>query len=212
MRVAVFGAGYVGCVTATCLAGWGHDVWLSEISPEKLAILRAGKSPVFEPGLDDELGAHLRTGRIRPLAGVADALVATELCLVCLGTPGQDDGLPDLTQFRGLLTEIADALAGRPQPYTVVLRSTVPAPQLRQELLPLMEARLGSRFGQEVQFALNPEFLREGKALEDFRRPPFVVVGTEHPEAAQAVAAPSLTSWPSVRTTRRPRPRKASIS
>ena len=120
MRVAVFGAGYVGCVTATCLAGWGHDVWLSEISPEKLAILRAGKSPVFEPGLEDEFGAHLRTGRIRPLAGVADALAA------------------------------------RLQPYTIVLRSTVPAPQLRRELLPLIQTRLGSHFGRDVQFALNP--------------------------------------------------------
>ena len=189
MRVAVFGAGYVGCVTAACLAELGHRVWLVEVSAEKLALLRAGVSPVSEPGLPEALGAALREQRIVPVATAAEAVVATELGLVCVGTPSRADGSPDTAQLRRVMREIALEIAQRPQPYVIALRSTIAVPQLNGDVLPVLKEALDGRLGVDVAFAVHPEFLREGHALDDFRRPPFVIVGTEHPAAAEALKA-----------------------
>jgi GDP-mannose 6-dehydrogenase len=189
MHVSIFGAGYVGCVTAACLAAFGHKVWLVEIDSEKRALLEQGKSPVFEPGLEVELGRGLQSGRVIPVASGAEAVEQTELALVCVGTPSTLDGSSDMAQVRGVLEEIATAAAGWSKPYVIALRSTVPYPQVRAELLPVLTERLQDRFGAEVTFAINPEFLREGQALEDFRHPPFVVVGTEHASAVEKLQA-----------------------
>jgi len=188
MNIAVFGAGYVGCVTAAGLVRLGHRVWLVEVSLPKLELLRAGRSPVYEPGLDDALVAYLRSGQVVPLISAAEAVEASELGLICVGTPSHPDGLPDVTQVQRVLAEVATVAARRPAPYTLVVRSTIPLRQLRQAVLPLLREACGDRLGQDITFALNPEFLREGQALADFARPPFVVVGTEHPAAGEALA------------------------
>jgi GDP-mannose 6-dehydrogenase len=188
MNVAIFGAGYVGCITAACLAASGHRVWLVEVHPEKLALLRRGQCPVFEPKLDSALREGWRSRRILPVVSGAEAVPHTEVALVCVGTPSQRDGSPDVTQLRQVLCEIAETLVMCPQPYVIALRSTVPYPQVREELLPIVQDRLPDRFGTDVTFAVNPEFLREGQALEDFQHPPFVIVGTDHPVAAQKLA------------------------
>ncbi len=185
MRVAVFGAGHVGCVTAVCLARLGHRVWLVEVSPHKLAQLRAGRSPVGEPGLEKGLAKYLRTGRI-VLALSEEATRRSELALVCVGTPSLPDGLPDSRQVRKVFGEILKALGPR-QSYVLVLRSTLPAPLVEKELLAEMRAACPKRFGREVAFAVNPEFLREGSAVADFLKPPFIIVGTEHPAAGAAL-------------------------
>lgn len=187
MKIAVFGAGYVGSVTAACLAGFGHQVWLVEVSPEKLEMLRSGKSPVSEPGLQDALGASLRSGRVVPVAGAVEAVADTDLGFVCVGTPSRADGAAETRQVRTVLREIAEEASRRPGPYVIVLRSTVTAPQLTDEIIPVLKDVLGDRFGGDIFFALNPEFLREGKAIDDFLKPSFVVVGTDHPAAADAL-------------------------
>lgn len=185
MEIAVFGAGYVGCVTATCLASFGHRVYLVDVAPQKIELLRAGKSPVVEPGLHDELTAVLRSGQIVPLESANEAINRSELALICVGTPSQYDGSPSIKQVHSVLLEIANAVADRPNPYVIALRSTLPYPYVSEELIPLLADRLGDRFGKDIGFALNPEFLREGQAIEDFKRPPFMVVGTEHELAAE---------------------------
>lgn len=187
MRVAVFGAGHVGCVSAACLARLGHRVWLVEVSPHKLKQLQAGRSPVGEPGLQQELGRHLRSGRILLAKGEQEAVAQSEMAMVCVGTPSLPDGLPDGHQVKKVLGEIAAALRRIPHPYTIVLRSTLGFPQIKSDLLPELREFFGNRFGREITFALNPEFLREGSAIEDFLKPPFVVVGTQHPSAARAL-------------------------
>jgi GDP-mannose 6-dehydrogenase len=185
MNVAIFGAGYVGCITAACLAAFGHRIWLVEVNPEKLALLQRGQCPVFEPKLDRALGEGLRSHQILPVLSGAEAVSHTDVALVCVGTPSHHDGSPDVTQLRQVLQEIVETLATRRQSYVIALRSTVPFPQVREALLPILQEGLPERFGTDVAFALNPEFLREGQALEDFQHPPFVVVGTEHVLAAR---------------------------
>jgi GDP-mannose 6-dehydrogenase len=187
MNVAIFGAGYVGCITAACLAALGHRIWLVEINPEKLALLQQGQCPVFEPKLDRALAAGVRHRQILPVASGAEAVPPTEVALVCVGTPSQRDGAPEVAQLRQVVQEITAALTTCRQPYVIALRSTIPFPQVRAELLPIMQQQFPERFGVDIAFALNPEFLREGQAMEDFQHPPFVIVGTEHALAAETL-------------------------
>jgi GDP-mannose 6-dehydrogenase len=187
MKIAVFGAGYVGSVTAACLAGFGHQVWLVEVSPEKLEMLGAGESPVSEPGLQDALGASLRSGQVVPVASAVEAIANTDLGFVCVGTPSRADGAAETRQVRNILREIAEEAVRWPRPYVIALRSTVTAPQVSEEIVPVLRGVLGDRFGRDIFFALNPEFLREGRAIADFLKPAFVVVGTDHLPAADAL-------------------------
>ncbi len=187
MNIAIFGAGYVGCVSAACFAEIGHKVWLVEISPEKLAILRSGESPVDEPGLDTALEKALRTGRVVPTDSVAEAVSATTLGMICVGTPSHPDGSPNLEYVRKVVAEICSAMEEVRSLYCVVLRSTAPYPAIAVEILPHLERRRVTYPGAEIAFALNPEFLREGTAMKDFFEPPFVIVGTAHPGAVESL-------------------------
>ena len=187
MKVLVWGAGYVGCVTGACLARLGHQVYLVEVSPHKLRLLRVGKSPVSEPGLAKLLLKQVRSGRLKVVDNPTSVFNESEMSLVCVGTPSRVEGSPDGRQAQKVLVEIAWLLQKSERPHCIVLRSTLPAPQVGSQLLPLLRERCGNRFGKSVTFALNPEFLREGCAIQDFFKPPFIVVGTEHPGAAAAL-------------------------
>jgi GDP-mannose 6-dehydrogenase len=187
MKVAVFGAGYVGCVTASSLASLGHTVWLVESSKSKLASLKEAKCPIVEPGIDEILPKQIRQNHIIPSAQSDEAVKETELALICVGTPSLPDGTSDIRQVQAVLQEIAKALKTRHSSYVIALRSTTPYPLLANALLPKLEKEVGNRWGKEVAFALNPEFLREGSALKDFMNPPFVIVGTAHAAAAKSL-------------------------
>jgi GDP-mannose 6-dehydrogenase len=183
MKVAVFGAGYVGCVTATSLASLGHTVWLVEISKDKLKILRSAKCPVVEPGIDDILPDQIRKGVVIPSDSPEEAVAATDLALICVGTPSLPDGTTDIRQVTAVFREFVAALKTRHTPYTLALRSTIPYPLIVSELFPVLQKGLPGRYGQDVYFAQNPEFLREGSAMNDFLHPPFIIIGTEHSQA-----------------------------
>jgi len=188
MNVAVFGAGYVGSVSAACLAGMGHRVWLVEASEAKLRLLRRGRSSVREPLLAEEVERQVRAGTLVPVRSAREAVARSCLALVCVGTPSLPDGRSDLRQVRGVLAELAGLLGRSRRRYVIALRSTVPQPDLDAELLPALAAALRGRCGNHgVSLAVNPEFLREGTAVHDFLHPPFVVVGTEHDAAALAL-------------------------
>jgi len=197
MNIAVFGAGYVGCVTAACLAHVGHKIWLVEIAKDKLALLRAGVCPILEPMLDEKLGASIRSGMVVATDSDEEAVVSTELALLCVGTPSQLDGSTSLVHLEQVFDQLACHLARRPQQYVIALRSTVPYGDVKCFLLPRLGQMLGSRLGSEVGFAIHPEFLREGEAIRDFLSPPFIVIGTDHEISArklqemyQAIQAP----------------------
>ncbi len=201
MRVSVFGIGYVGCVTAACLARDGHDVTAVDVDDEKVALVNDGRSPVVEPGMDALVADGVRAGRLRATGRVDDGVTASELALLCVGTPGRDSGALDAAAVERVGTAIGAALRGQPAPFTIVLRSTVLPGTTESVLVPALTAGAGGVLPRGLRIAVNPEFMREGSSLADFASPPFTLIGTADPVTAArvkslyaAVAAPLVVT------------------
>lgn len=177
MKVTLFGLGYVGSVTATCLAARGHDVMGVDTDPGKVAVLASGKSPVVEPGLDELVAEVIGSGKLRATTSIAEGLVGSDLSLVCVGTPSGTGGSTDLSYVRRVITEIGAQIADSTRPHTVVVRSTVPPGTVEDVVVPLLEEASGRKVGGDLQVAMCPEFLREGSSVTDFFEPPFLVIG-----------------------------------
>ncbi|HEX5055631.1 MAG TPA: nucleotide sugar dehydrogenase [Gammaproteobacteria bacterium] len=179
MRVSVFGLGYVGCVSAASLARVGHNVIGVETNAEKAALINAGRSPIVEPGLDEVLAEVVTAGRLRATSFGTEAVAATELALVCVGTPSRANGQLSIDALERVAREIGEALRERSEPFTVVLRSTVLPGTLERVFIPALHEGMGGRNKSEVRVAVNPEFMREGTALRDFAAPPLTLVGCQ---------------------------------
>jgi len=184
MRIGVFGLGYVGTVSAACLAKAGHDVVGIDLDLDKVRLVNAGQSPIVEPGLPALLGEVVAAARLRATTSVEEAIERSDLALICVGTPGQGSGQQDLRALSRVIEEIAAAIGACGKPYTVVLRSTVLPGTTERVLKPVLSAA-AQRTGSPVYLAVNPEFMREGSSLRDFFEPPFTLVGTDD-EAADA--------------------------
>lgn len=184
MRVNVFGLGYVGSVTAACLAKAGHEVIGVDIDEEKVAMINSGASPVVEPGLGPLVGEVVAARRLRATISTAEAVRNATIGLICVGTPGRASGELRVDALERVGQEIGRALAARGEPYTVVLRSTVLPGTTERVLAPALAAGAGRELGSTLRVAVNPEFLREGSALRDFARPPFTLVGCVDPGTA----------------------------
>ena len=190
MKVAVVGLGYVGTVTAACLASRGHHVWGVDVDAAKVDEIRSGRSPVTEPGLDALVSRAVADGRLRATTSCADALDRADVSLVCVGTPSAARGGTDLSHVRravddlvAALRVVAPAASGR---HTVVIRSTVPPGTVENVVTPaLTDGLAGTQIA--IGAAMCPEFLREGSGIADFFASPFLVVGTSDPGVAQAV-------------------------
>jgi GDP-mannose 6-dehydrogenase len=201
MRVSVFGLGYVGCVSAACFARAGHDVTGVDVNPEKVALINAGKSPIVEPGLGELIADMVAKQHLRATCSTADAVAATELALICVGTPSQRNGRPDFTAIERVGEQIGRALRGRTGRFTVVLRSTVLPGTLNGLLVPALRAGAGPSFTGDLDVAVNPEFMREGSSLRDFVNAPLTLVGCETEETAAALRSLYLSvNAPFVRT------------
>jgi len=183
MRVSVFGLGYVGCVTAACLAKAGHRVVGVDINPDKVAMVNSGVSPLVEPGLGELLAEVTKAGRLRASTSSDEAVRETDLALICVGTPGQDNGQLDVNAVRRVAEQIGQSLRSHPKPYTVVLRSTVLPGTTESVLLPALQGP-GAVALPDLAVAVNPEFMREGSSLRDFAQPPITLVGRDVPRAA----------------------------
>ncbi|HEV8222391.1 MAG TPA: nucleotide sugar dehydrogenase [Streptosporangiaceae bacterium] len=197
MKVAVVGLGYVGTVTAACLAANGHQVCGVDVDAAKVGDICAGRSPVAEPGLDDLVSQVVAAGTLRATTSCPDALDGAELSLVCVGTPSTARGGTDLAFIRRAVDDIAAALrAAGPARHTVVIRSTVPPGTVEDVVLPALAAELdGTPTGYGA--AMCPEFLREGSGIADFYNAPFMVIGTADPAVAETVTSLfSFTSSP----------------
>jgi GDP-mannose 6-dehydrogenase len=181
VRIAVLGLGYVGCVTAACLAECGHTVIGVDRDSHKAACVNAGHAPFFEPGLDELVARNRAAGRLTAISSLTEALAKTELAFICVGTPPAADGSPALEQLHRVCGEILAALPHLPAPPVVVLRSTV-FPDECEALARRFEAR-------GVAMVDNPEFLREGNAVSDFMEPALVVVGGDDSRAVEKVAS-----------------------
>jgi GDP-mannose 6-dehydrogenase len=183
MKVSIFGLGYVGTVTAACLARDGHEVIGVDVQPEKVRMLGEGRSSIIEPSLDGLLCSGVKAGRIGATTDVRAAVQGTEVSLISVGTPPDERGGPNLEFVFGVCREIGEAVAQKGAAHTVVLRSTVPPGTLARCLQVLSEGAAGV----PVHGAFNPEFLREGSAVRDYDEPPYTIIGTRDPVAEEAV-------------------------
>ena len=184
MRVNVFGLGYVGSVTAACLAKAGHEVIGVDIDEEKVAMINGGTSPVVEPGLRALIQDVVATGRLRATISTPEAVRHGTIGLICVGTPGGPTGQLRVDALERVGHDIGRALAACDEPYTVVLRSTVLPGTTERVLIPAIHAGAGRELGPSLRVAVNPEFMREGSAIRDFAHPPFTLVGCVDPATA----------------------------
>ncbi|MEM7325708.1 MAG: nucleotide sugar dehydrogenase [Actinomycetota bacterium] len=178
------GLGYVGAVSAACLAKDGHTVIGVDPNPTKVDLINAGKSPIVEDQVAELVAEHAGTGRLSATTDPAAAIAQTELALVCVGTPGQDNGALDMTYLERASANIGKALAGTRDFYAVVVRSTVLPGTSRSVVIPAIEKHSGKTEGIDFGVVMNPEFLREGSAVYDFYNPPKIVVGGDNDTAA----------------------------
>ena len=177
MRIAIIGSGYVGLVSGACFADFGHAVTAVDNDPAKIAMLLRGEMPIYEPGLGDLVASNVRAGRLSFTTDLASAVSAAEVVLIAVGTPSRrGDGHADLSYVYGAAREIAGALQGHT---VVVTKSTVPVGTGDEVERIIREARPDA----DVSVASNPEFLREGAAIVDFKRPDRIVLGIEDDRA-----------------------------
>jgi len=181
MRVAMIGTGYVGLVSGTCFSDFGHDVVCVDKDAGKIDRLNNGEIPIYEPGLEDLVADNVKAGRLSFTTDLKSAVPGADAVFIAVGTPSRrGDGFADLSYVYGAAEEIADALDG----YTVVVtKSTVPV-GTGNEVEKIIKTR---RPDADVDVASNPEFLREGAAIEDFKRPDRVVVGTDSDRARKVM-------------------------
>lgn len=201
MKISVFGLGYVGAVSAACLARNGHKVIGVDINPEKVARVTRGEATVIEPGLGELLAEGVKAGRISATISAQDAVAATDVSLISVATPSRPDGALDLAALDAVCAQIGRAVDAKGSPHIVIIRSTV-LPGTTERCAGLMRQFAGSI---PIHVAFNPEFLREGCAVADFNAPPYTIVGTTDPVAEQAarelyatIPAPLLVTLPAV--------------
>src|SRR3954447_292871 len=179
MRIAVFGLGYVGTVTAACLAARGHRVIGVDVNDRKVGLITNARTPVLEPGLSELVESEVRAGRLTATTDAITAVSTTDIALVCVGTPSLPNGSLDTKGLVRTATNIGDALRERAKEYTVVVRSTVLPGTTETVVVPALE-EASRRRGSDgsLGIAVNPEFLREGTSLRDFADPPKTVIGS----------------------------------
>ncbi len=187
MRISVFGLGYVGCVTAACLARNGHRVVGVDVNPDKVDMLNAGKAPLVEPGLSELVAEVVGDGRLHATTDTGAAVAGSDVALVCVGTPGKPNGQLEVEAVARVAEAIGIALRGRTEPFTLVLRSTVLPGTTEGVLVPHLLEGAGPHCACHVRIAYNPEFMREGSSLADFARPPFTLVGVADAGAGAAL-------------------------
>ncbi|HVH57487.1 MAG TPA: UDP-glucose/GDP-mannose dehydrogenase family protein [Vicinamibacterales bacterium] len=189
MNVSVFGLGYVGSVSAACFAQDGHSVVGVDVNPDKVASLNDGRSPIVEKGLDELIRENASNGRLRATVDTKEAVDATSLSLICVGTPSRKNGSLDLTYLERVCEQIGDALATKDSYHVVVVRSTVLPGTTHGVVIPALERTSGKKYGSGFGVTVNPEFLREGTAINDFRHPPMTLVGHNYTSDAQPTQA-----------------------
>jgi GDP-mannose 6-dehydrogenase len=177
MRITVFGLGYVGAVSAGCLARRGHQVMGVDVNARKVASINDGEAPVLEPGLPEAIAEAVRAGRLRATTDAAEAVRATDVSLVCVGTPSGSQGSIDLGAMERVCADIGAALATSERRHTVVIRSTVLPGTTENTVIPALERASGLKAGRDFGVAMNPEYLREGSGVADFDSPEKTVIG-----------------------------------
>jgi len=177
LKISIFGMGYVGTVSAGCLARDGHELIGVDPVRTKVDLINAGRSPIIEVEIGEIITEAVKSGRLRATDNQNEAICQTELSFVCVGTPSQPNGNLDLTYIRRVCELIGKALKNKPARHTVVIRSTILPGTMHGVVIPTLEEYSGKRAGEGFSICNNPEFLREGSAVKDFDFPPKTVIG-----------------------------------
>lgn len=185
MRIGVFGLGYVGCVSAACLASMGHRVVGVDVNQDKVDLINEGRAPIVEERIGDLITDAVRDGTLRATTDAAEAVTGTDLSLVCVGTPSAPNGSLSTAYLERVAEQIGRAM--RPG-HVVVFRSTMLPGTCADLLTPILELSSGLRAGVDFGVAVNPEFLREGTSVRDFFAPPKTVIGGSDPATGDLVA------------------------
>ena len=189
MNISVFGLGYVGAVCSGCLAHDGHKVIGVDPVSAKVDLINAGQSPIIEAQIGSIISSAVKSGQLFATSDQDRAIRETELSFVCVGTPSQSNGNLDLTYIRRVCELIGTALKDKASRHTVVIRSTVLPGTMRQIVIPVLESQSGKRAGVDFGVCNNPEFLREGTAVNDFKAPPKTVIGELDRESGDLLAS-----------------------
>ncbi len=189
MEISVFGLGYVGAVSSACLADEGHRVVGVDPNRSKVESINSGAAPIVEPGLAQLIEQSVSSGLLRATSDVSDAIRASEISFVCVGTPSQHNGNLDLKYVRRVCEEIGGALKDKDGFHVIVVRSTMLPGSMRATVIPALEQSSGKRVGEDIGLCINPEFLREGSAISDYRSPPKTVIGESDSRAGDALTS-----------------------
>jgi GDP-mannose 6-dehydrogenase len=181
-RISVFGLGYVGAVTAACLAKQGHHVIGVDVNPQKVQALETGRATVLEPGLEQLTGESKAAGRLRAMSDAAAAVNESEISFVCVGTPGLPNGRLNASNVSATCEQIGGVLRHKSRFHWVVIRSTILPGTTKSMIMPVLESASGKRAGRDFAVCVNPEFTREGSAVADFLNSPLTVLGSEELE------------------------------
>jgi GDP-mannose 6-dehydrogenase len=192
-HISIFGLGYVGTVTAACLADRGCTIHGVDSNSTKVDLINSGQSPLREAKLDELLKRTVASGKLRATMDAQDAVNQSDISLICVGTPSKPNGDLDLKYVRRVVEEIGTALATKQEYHTVILRSTVLPGTTWDVVKPILEESSSKRVGRDLGLCFNPEFLREGSAVTDFYDPPFTIIGSGNPADAERVR--SLYDW-----------------
>jgi GDP-mannose 6-dehydrogenase len=188
MKISIFGIGYVGCVSAACFAHAGHDVIGVDVNPTKVDIINSGKSPIVEPQMNELIHDVVKSGKLRATTDSLEAVKASDISLVCVGTPSKPNGSLDLGHVGRVCEEIGVALATKDTHHTIVIRSTMLPGSIESVAQPALEKTSRKKAGQDFGVCVNPEFLREGTSVKDFYAPPFTLIGADDAETANTIS------------------------
>jgi len=177
MRISIFGLGYVGAVSAGCLAQEGHHIIGVDPYQPKVDLINQGKTPVIEKDIGDIISATVKQGKLRATTDVHEAVTHSDISLICVGTPSQMNGSLDLKYVRNVCEQIGAVLRDKVDFHVVVARSTMLPGSMRSVVIPALEEASGKRAGKDFGVCNNPEFLREGTSVWDFYNPPKTVIG-----------------------------------
>lgn len=177
MRISIFGLGYVGTVSAACLAAAGHRVIGVDKNPTKVDLIDNGQSPIVEDGVGPLISEAVSAGNLSATTSVDTAIAESEISIVCVGTPSKSNGALNLDHISEVCSQIGTALKGEDRFHVVVIRSTMLPGSIRDVVIPALENSSGLSIGKDIGLCINPEFLREGAAVSDYYNPPKTVVG-----------------------------------
>jgi GDP-mannose 6-dehydrogenase len=187
MDISIFGLGYVGTVCGGCLASQGHKVVGVDVNPAKVEGMNSGVAPIVEPKLPELFSAAHRAKLLSATTSATEAVQASTISLICVGTPSQANGNLDLSAMERVCEEIGAALRTKTTHHLIVFRSTMLPGSTEDLLLPILESRSGKKAGAGFDVCYNPEFLREGSSVDDFFQPPKIVIGESAPGKGDAM-------------------------